>query len=281
MAWVELDHLRLWYEMAGHGPPLVLLHGLGSSSADWALQLSGFSSYYRVIAPDLRGHGRTWCERSWRAISIEHMAADIAVLLERLNARPAHVLGLSMGGCVALHLALDYPGYVRTLTLVNTGATIRPTRRRLLRGLWRVLALVSRGPGAMAQIIAKGLFPQPDQEQLRQEAIARLGQVEPRAYLAALWAVLRFDVRHRLHEIRHPTLVVAGDRDDTLGPKPTRALAEGIPGARLVIIPNSRHATPIDQPQIFNQVVLDFLRGIDEAQEGIPYVSIIHHVEAR
>lgn len=260
MAWIDLNGVRTWYAESGSGEPLLLLHGLGSSSDDWLLQIPTFSNRWRVIAPDLRGHGRTPLPDT--TLTIEQMAADMAELLERLDARPAHVLGLSMGGCVALALALARPDDVRSLILVNTGAAIRLSGRRYLRGLTRVIALLVGGPPAMARVVARGLFPDPDQALLRQEAAARLSQVAPRAYLSAVRALLRFDARPRLAEIRCPTLVIAGAEDGTLGPQPTRYLADHIPGARLVIIPRSRHVTPIDQPEAFNRTVLNFLEEI-------------------
>ena len=260
MAWIDLNGVRTWYVEHGSGEPLLLLHGLGSSSDDWLLQIPTFSNRWRVIAPDLRGHGRTPLPDT--TLTIEQMAADMAELLERLDARPAHVLGLSMGGCVALALALARPDDVRSLILVNTGAAIRFSGRRYLRGLTRVIALLVGGPPAMARVVARGLFPDPDQALLRQEAAARLSQVAPRAYLSAVRALLRFDARPRLAEIRCPTLVIAGAEDGTLGPQPTRYLADHIPGARLVIIPRSRHVTPIDQPEAFNRTVLNFLEEI-------------------
>jgi len=260
MAWIDLNGVRTWYAESGSGEPFLLLHGLGSSSDDWLLQIPTFSNRWRVIAPDLRGHGRTPLPDT--TLTIEQMAADMAELLERLDARPAHVLGLSMGGCVALALALARPDDVRSLILVNTGAAIRFSGRRYLRGLTRVIALLVGGPPAMARVVARGLFPDPDQALLRQEAAARLSQVAPRAYLSAVRALLRFDARPRLAEIRCPTLVIAGAEDGTLGPQPTRYLADHIPSARLAIIPRSRHVTPIDQPEAFNRTVLNFLEEI-------------------
>lgn len=260
MAWIDLNGVQAWYEEHGSGEPLLLLHGLGSSSADWLLQIPVFSSHWHVIAPDLRGHGRTPLPDS--GLTIEQMAIDMIELLERLDAHPAHVLGLSMGGCVALALALARPDEVRSLILVNTGAAIRLSGRRYLRGLARVIALLLGGPPAMARLVARGLFPDPEQALLRREAAARLSQVDVRAYLGAVRSLLRFDVRPRLAEIRCPTLVIAGAADETLGPQPTRYLADHPPNARLTIIPRSRHVTPVDQPEAFNRTVLNFLEEI-------------------
>jgi 3-oxoadipate enol-lactonase len=210
-----------------------------------------------VITPDLRGHGQT--PLAGRSVTIAQMAADVVELLDRLDARPAHVLGLSMGGCVALNLALDRPAYVRSLILVNTGAALRLSKWRYLRGMQRIVAILAGGSSAMARVVAQGLFPDPDQASLRQEAISRLSRADRWSYLAAVIAILRFDVRPRLAEIHCPTLVIAGAEDSTVGPQPPRFLAEHIPSARLAVIPNSRHVTPADQPEGFNRTVLDFL----------------------
>src|SRR5205085_9367948 len=101
MPFAAVDHLQLYYEVAGHGaagaPALVLLHGLGSSSGDWGRQTEFFAKRRRVITVDLRGHGRSLNGRL--PASIAHMADDVAELLAQLGAPPADVLGLSLGGC--------------------------------------------------------------------------------------------------------------------------------------------------------------------------------------
>ena len=260
MAWAQVGALSMWYLTRGEGHPLVLLHGLGSSSADWLLQMPSFALRYRVIAPDLRGHGRT--PLAAPSLSIEQMAADVIALLEHLQALPAYVLGFSMGGCVALSLALQRPEEVRGLVLANTGAVLRPSGRRILRGLVRLLALYLLGPSVMARVVARGLFSAAHQSILYRAAIERLGRTPRRTYQAAIQAILRFDARPHLHRIRCPTLVITGARDPTIDPRQPRVLAAGIPDARLVVIPDSGHATPIDQPVRFNRAVLEFLDGV-------------------
>src|SRR5258706_16130688 len=95
----RVNGLDLYYELAGSGPPLVLLFGLGSSSADWAFQLPEFSARYHVITVDLRGHGRS-LDGAWH-YSVTQMADDVGALLATLDLGPAHVVGLSLGGCAA------------------------------------------------------------------------------------------------------------------------------------------------------------------------------------
>ena len=126
---IRLGDVTLHYEARGPGgAPIVLLHGLGSSSADWALQLPVLAARHRVLAPDLRAHGRS--SRPPARLTVDAMAGDVAALLAALDSPPAHVVGLSLGGCVALVLALDHPARVRSLTLVNTFARLAPAGPR-------------------------------------------------------------------------------------------------------------------------------------------------------
>jgi pimeloyl-ACP methyl ester carboxylesterase len=268
-----LDTVDLAYtEYGATGRPLVLLHGLGGSQDDWPLQLPFFSPRYRVICVDLRGHGRS--PKPPGLYRMSQFAADLALLLMRLEAHPAHVLGLSLGGAVAQQLAVDHPDLVRSLVLVNTLARFLTTqwRQRLL-GARRFLSTYLRGIDAVADDIAVRLFPMVDQAELRAMARTRLASNDPAAYRASLWAVARFDVTFLLDLIDCPVLVVAGDRDATLPLEPKRQLADRLPNARFQLIENSAHATPIDQPGVFNDLVLDFLKDVDRTLDGTSAVS--------
>ncbi len=276
------DTIDLACGEAGHGPPLVLLHGLGSSRNDWLLQLPAVITRYRTIAVDLRGHGLS--PKPAGPYRIEQMAADVAQLLVRLDAHPAHVLGISLGGAVALQVALDFPHLARSLLLVNTAARLVSDQwRQRLMGLRRVAGVYLYGMDRVAEGVALRLFPRPEQAALRRETAQRLASNDLQAYRATLWAVARFDVRARLGEIDCPTLVVAGDQDNTVPLAAKRLLAERIPHSRLEIIANSGHATPVDQPEAFNRAALRFLEQVNAAQSpgGIAAPSLSVNSQAR
>jgi pimeloyl-ACP methyl ester carboxylesterase len=240
------------------GPAVVLLHGLGSSSADWQPQMSALAPRYRVVAVDLPGHGAS--PAAPRPLTIETMARAVAALLPRLGPAPAHVVGLSLGACVALRLALEAPERVRSLTVVNPFARLRPAGPAGAARLLVRLALLAAAPmRAVGAHVARGLFPWPEQRPLYEAAVRSLAATPRGVYVAALGAVARFDARGQVAAIRRPTLVVAGDRDTTVPLAPKLALAAAIPGARVVVVPNSGHATPHDQPDAFNRVLLEFL----------------------
>ena len=242
----------------GDGAPIVLLHGLGSSSADWALQLPVLAAQHRVLAVDLPAHGRS--SRPRGRLTVAAMATAVAGLLRALGVSPAHVVGLSIGGCVALTLALDHPERVRSLALVNAFARLRPAGPRgALRMLTRLGLLAGAPMRVVAAHVARGLFPRPDQHALYLAAVASLGGGSRPTYLASILALLAFDVRRRLTEVRCPTLVVAGDRDMTVPLAAKTLLQRSIPGAELLVVPDSGHATPCDQAERFNAALLAFV----------------------
>ena len=261
MPQITINQLQIHYEEAGSGAAILFLHGLGSCGQDWMLQVPVFQKTFRVIAPDLRGHGQT--DKPQGRVRVAHLASDVLGLLDTLNVERAHVVGLSLGGCVALVLALDAPQRVRSLTLVNTFAHLEPDNPGHALMLVSRLALLGvRGLPAQAHFVAARMFPKPEQEMLRKLAAERIAANDITTYRRLLLAVAAFDVRSRLGEITCPTLVIAGDRDTTVPMHPKQFLAAHIPGARLEIIADSGHATPIDQPEVLNRLVLEFVESI-------------------
>ena len=258
----EVNKIRLHYTVDGGGEPLVFVHGLGSSGRDWQEQIEFFAPHYRVVTVDLRGHGRS--DKPRGRYSIAQFADDIAKLLTQTGDAPAHVVGLSLGGMVAMELAVTRSDLVRSLVIVNSGPEIpQRTWRERLRVLWafwlRTLIIRCCGMRKMGQKLADHLLPEPDQRELRRIFIERWAENLPRTYLASMWALRRWSVLDRLNEIQCPTCVVGADMDYTpMAYK--RAYAAQIRQSEVVCIPNSRHVTPVDQPLKFNQAVLDFLR---------------------
>jgi 3-oxoadipate enol-lactonase len=170
------------------------------------------------------------------------------------------VIGLSVGGCVAQALALRSPDRVRSLVLVNTFARLTPAGPRAAGQMVARLALLLIAPmRVVANHVARDLFPKPGQEALRREAAARIARTPRSVYLFAVGTVVRFDARAGLGRIRCPTLVVAGDRDTTIPLGAKEVLVRGIPGARLAVVPDSGHVSNWDQPETFNNIVLEFL----------------------
>jgi pimeloyl-ACP methyl ester carboxylesterase len=192
------------------------------------------------------------------------MAQDVARLLDQLGAHPAHVIGLSLGGCVALALALVRPDLVRQLVLVNSFARFQAGQgASRARARQRLQVLLTGTPQQMAAFVADGLFPRPDQAALHAAAMASLAYTPRAVCFHALAAAARFDVRGKLGRIVAPTLVVSGARDTTVPAQCSRELTLGIPGAYGWVLPDSGHATPMDQAALFNERVVRFLMRDD------------------
>jgi pimeloyl-ACP methyl ester carboxylesterase len=265
MTFLESGGHRLHYALynAGGraGPPVVLIHGLGSCGDDWPFQLPPLTPRYSVLTLDLPGHGESSLPRG--PVRAAGLARAVVDLLDALDMAKANLVGLSLGGVVALQVALDWPTRLRSLVLVNSFARLRQPPGGALRGLVRI-ALLAAGPMSWGgKWVASGLFPLPGQRPLREVAAQRIASNSRSAYLRMIGALFRYDARGRLPEVRAPTLVVAGARDETVPLSAKTELARGIPGARLEVIEGSGHATPIDAPEAFNALLLRFLAEVE------------------
>jgi pimeloyl-ACP methyl ester carboxylesterase len=260
---LTLPDAELHYEDVGTGAPLVLLHGLGGSGDDWAPEVAAFRERYRVITPDTRGCGRSRDrEHPHGPFTIAQLGADLAALLDHLGTPSAHVLGWSLGGMIAFQLAVDAPALVSSLVIVNSGPDWMP-KSALQRVALEMRGVVTSlmGPATMALVIAPKLFPKPEQAALRAVYVERMGRNDKRTYAALLAAFLGWSVADRLPSLGMPTLVVASDGDYT-SVASKEAWARTMPNARLVVVPDARHALPIEAPERLDALVAEFLESL-------------------
>lgn len=254
----RLRDAELYFEDRGSGEPVVLLHGLGGSSLDWQPQIDALAPRHRVISIDMRGSGRSRdLLRPRGPFSVAMFARDVAAVIDRLKIAPAHVIGLSMGGMVAFQLALDHPHAARTLTIVNSGPSLVPRTLAEHAAIATRLALASTlGPSAMARMLAPKLFPH--SEPLRARFLERMAHNEKRAYAATQRALVGFDVEHRIGSIDVPALIVASDQDYTPVAR-KHEYARHMKHARVVVVEDSRHALPIEDPAKLQPILDAFL----------------------
>ncbi|MVW76202.1 alpha/beta fold hydrolase [Pseudomonas xionganensis] len=262
MSYFTHNGCQLHYEEYGHGAPVVLVHGLGSSTRDWEYQIPDLAAQYRVIALDVRGHGRS--DKPSERYQISDFAGDVLALLDHLRLPQVHLVGISMGGMIGFQLGVDNPERLKSLCIVNSGPEVKAKSLRdwlEIGKRWSLSRLLS------LETIAKGLgrllFPKPEQGELRRKIEERWPQNDKRAYLASLDAIIGWGVRERLSLISCPTLVVTADRDYTPVAQ-KEAYVRELPDARLLVIEDSRHATPMDQPQAFNSSLLAFLAEVEQ-----------------
>jgi len=254
-----VNSVEIYYQEAGSGYPLILLHGLGSRSDDWLFQMPVLAERFRVIAVNLRGHPPSSLVRG--PVLIDALAADVAKLLDALEIPRAHVLGLSLGGLVGQVLAIDFAEKLNQLILVNTFAHLWPTSLRETYTLAR-RAIVSKflSVPTTAKVVARDLFPRPDQTPWRAAVEERVGTNDEASYRHLVEAIRRFDSRTQLDRITASTLLITGDRDGVVPRGCQQQLVRGISKIQWHIVCDSGHATPVDQPEEFNRVVLEFLK---------------------
>jgi len=254
---LTLNGVCLHYEEHGSGTPLLLLHGLAGSCADWSFQVPAFAPFYRVVTPSLRGFG--YSEKPRGRYSIEQHASDAFALLDALGIARCHVLGHSMGGAITFEMALERPERVASLVVLNSQPSfeVDSLRKRVML-LWRLILPRVLGMPRMARLMAERYFPRPDQAEMRAHMIERHSMNDARAYVANLRALAGWSVVDRLGEIRAPVLRVTADQDFTAVEEKRRYLSR-LADARMEVIPDSQHITHLDQPEAFNRIVLEFL----------------------
>jgi pimeloyl-ACP methyl ester carboxylesterase len=189
-------------------------------------------------------------------------ARDVAVLLRKRDAVPAHVVGLSMGGMVTLQLGADAPRLVRSLVVTNSMADAElQTWHDVWFYLSRRTAVQILGMRRVGKLIADRLFVKPDQEELRREFVERWAKNDKQAYLWSIDAIMGWSVWDRLSCIPAPTLLVASEHDYTSVSEKNRIVAE-MPHADLAVVEDARHALPVEKPAAFNAIVEGFLEDV-------------------
>jgi pimeloyl-ACP methyl ester carboxylesterase len=215
---------------------------------------------HRLIIPDLRGCGRS---RSLSPpYSVKQQAADLAALLDHLGIASADALGYSQGGPVVQQLALDYPLKVRRLILSNTYAYNMATVKEKIEG--HIVPVLIRLLGVrlfVKLLISQGLKQIPEEQAtwVANLIACTWGESDTKAIALAWREAMAFDSRHRLHEIRCPTLIIAGSEDNAVPMHHATMLHDGIGGSKLSIIEGADHALLWAHPEKFTHAVDSFL----------------------
>jgi pimeloyl-ACP methyl ester carboxylesterase len=253
---IDRNGIKLYYEVHGSGPALLLTHGYSSTSAMWEGQVDALSKRHRLILWDMRGHGQSDYPDDPSAYSEAHTVADMAALLDEIGERQAIVGGLSLGGYMSLAFYRLHPKRVRALLIIDTGPGFKKdearaawnrrahdTAERFEREGLDVLKSASRERSTVRHRDASGL------------ALAARGMLTQR------------DARviESLPDIKVPTLVVVGAENAPFLAA-SEYMATKIPGARKVVIPAAGHAVNIDQPQAFIEAVLPFLEDVAKTE---------------
>jgi 3-oxoadipate enol-lactonase len=252
---------RLAVDQQGSGPLLVFLHGIGGNRSNWHGQFAAFAPYFTVVAWDARGYGQS--DDYDGPLDALDFAHDLRRLLDHYGAPTAHLVGLSMGGTIAQDFYSVYPERVATLVLCDTSDGLNMTRTPEQRAEFirlRIAPLLAgKEPRDMAPTVADTLIGRRSSRAAWQRLVDSMSALHKASYIKAVQANTSRTDYPDAHQIRVPTLLVFGEDDRLTPPALGQAMQTKIPGAALVIIPTAGHLSNIEQPEVFNRVVLDFL----------------------
>ena len=255
-----------WREARPDGSPrgvVVLLHGLGGSRTTWDRVLPGLAADgWRAVAWDMPGYGASPHPDS--PLSFGGLADAVVALVDRLGGPRAHLVGHSLGGMIALHTALDHPGHVDRLVLVDSspafgfdGTTDAAT--------WKAARLdaLDRGetPATIAHAVLRAVAGPSITDDALAEAVGAMSRIDPAGLRSAIEVLVTHDVSDELARITAPTLVLVGRDDEETPPAYARYLADRIADATGVELPGAGHMTPHECPEALTAMVRRFLRA--------------------
>lgn len=260
---MRVGDIRMYYEVHGHGEPLLLITGLGGHSLDWGWLLPEMlAEHYQVVIYDNRGAGRS--DQPQGPYSIKQMAQDTVGLMDAIGLKRSHIFGVSMGGMIAQEVALDYPERVEKLvlgcTMAGGASQVEPAPEveAYLHPRSDLSILGAMWWSAPAGYSPEFICAHPEiVERKIQVNLAYPSRLD--AYEAQLSAFKAYDSHARLQSIKADTLVLTGERDILIPPENSRILAERIPGARRQVIDGAGHLFWISHPEETFEAVRAFL----------------------
>lgn len=269
MSYIKVNGIRLFCEHYGKGEPLLFIHGLGAGCWTWQHQIDFFKDRYQVWVPEMRGHGRS--DKPAGPYSMEGFAADLNALIGEMKLDKVHVAGLSMGGIIAYEMASRYPEKIKSLTIVNSGPEIRQdhffTRFLIWQRQWWTSVLDME---TLATFLAWHLFPDAEQNEIRQKFIERWKQNDKEAYQASFNAMVNWEGGRHPENIHCPVLFITSPADYT-SVQMKKDFIAAMPSARLAVVPDSHHVIPLDQPQKLNEELDKFLNALKRSADKNTY----------
>lgn len=264
---VQAGEIRLAVAEQGAGAALLLVAGGFMDMDQWEAQVAAFGGDYRVIRFDPRGVGQS--DKPAGGYTVDQLTADTAALIEALGVGPCVVFGTSLGGVVALELALTRPELVRGLIVAATpaGAKGEPTPPETQMAMFRGAALPMEQAAAALQDLLFASGYHDDHPELLEAAIAKRRDypAPPLALMGPLQSVLAYDPLDRLGELSCPTLILHGEDDLIVPVGNATILGEHIAGARVVTVPHAGHALVIEAAEAVNEAVGEFLAALQPA----------------
>jgi 3-oxoadipate enol-lactonase len=266
------DNVRLYYEEAGQGVPVLFVHEFASDFRGWEPQMREFGKRYRCITYSARGYTPSDVPADAAAYSYLHVMRDAVAVLDHLKIDSAHVVGLSMGGYTTLQVALNHPARVRSMTLAGTGSGSERWYTDAFHKNSRELALQFEREGSAAVAKTYGNGPSRVPFAIKDargfaEFLEHLAEHDAkgsantsRGFQGGRPSL--YDFEEAIKRLAIPALIVVGDEDDRCI-EPSLFLKATIPASGLVMFPKTGHVVNLEEPDLFNHVVDDFLSRVD------------------
>ncbi|MDP2208428.1 MAG: alpha/beta fold hydrolase [Bacteroidota bacterium] len=261
----NINGIRIYYTESGNpaGLPVVFIHGFPFNSSMWTPQLKSISGKYRAITFDVRGHGES--DFGDGQFLIEFFVDDLFGLLDYLKIEKAVLVGLSMGGYIALRAIERHPERVAALVLCDTKSAA-DTNEVKIRRARQIQIVKSVGIARFAEDFLKAIFSEetfirlPSIVDMIRNIILKTSPLSVASTLIALAA--RTDTTRALPEIKVPTLIMVGERDTLTTPADALEVKNQIPNSEMHIIPNAAHMSNLENSSAFNKHLFDFLEKI-------------------
>jgi 3-oxoadipate enol-lactonase len=265
---VRISTTELWYVDEGRGAPVVLLHGFPLDHTMWSNQIAALAGQYRVIAPDLRGFGKSPLGQTspTDGISMEAYADDVAELLDAVGVHEKIVVaGFSLGGYIAWQFVRKHGERLRALIACDTRAAADSDEARAGR-IKMAEKIAEWGSARVAEMMGPKLFA-PQTFETQPETVAAVRRVVEESETEAIGAAQRGmaarpDVTSLLPKIQVPMLFIVGEHDAISTREEMAAMAQAVPNAKFVIIPNAGHMAPMENPGAVNEALLQFLGSL-------------------
>ncbi len=269
------DGVRLYYEEAGSGYPIVFVHEFAGDYRSYETQLRYFARRYRVIAFNARGYPPSDVPEDFHRYSQERARDDIRDVMQGLGLQKAHVVGISMGGFAVLHFGFAYPDRASSLVVAGCGYGAEPDKRKqfLEESNRTAAAIESRGMAEVSKTYGAG----PTRVQLQNkdprgyaEFLTQLGEHSTRGAANTQRGVQArrpslYDLTEEMKKLDVPTLIATGDEDDPCL-EPGILMKRTIPSAALVVFPNTGHALNLEEPDLFNRTLDEFFHQVEQGR---------------
>lgn len=254
MPQLSVNGETLHYARAGSGPPLLLIHSLGTGAWMWRDDMARWSDRFDVIAFDARGHGGSTRNGS---VTVRTIADDLAAALKQLGVGPVHVVAISMGGPIASHLVAEAPDSVASLVIADSFARQGEAGQTRVTGLQEVLKTTPMDD--YARTYAEGTMHRDAERRHFDALVASVAAIDKDAYLELARSVFTADVADLMAGIAVPVRVVVGAEDTRTPPALSEEIVRLIPGAELAVVERAAHLANLDNPDGFHAAVDPFL----------------------